>query len=125
MNALLTILWGTRTAKTVTLVGGSIAAVFGAITAAHTAWPFVDPYVPAHRGYVVEKVGDVQTTTNELLRWKFEDTRSRLQSEYDGWTIQLQKEQEPQTRSLIESRIKQLDKDKKQIDERIEKLPGK
>ena len=109
----------------ITLAGGTITAIFTVITAAHTAWPIVDPYVPAHRGYVVEKVGDVQTTTNELLRWKFEDTRAKLRADAEGWTIQLQKEQDPQTRSLIQQRVQQLTVEQKQLDERLQKLENK
>jgi hypothetical protein len=116
--------WGTKGAKIVTVICGAIAAAFGAITAAHTAWPIVDPYVLAHRGYVVEQVGGVQATTNELLMWKSEDTKNKIQSEISGWTIQLQKEPDPQTRSLIQQRVRQLDVEQQQIDERIRKLRG-
>lgn len=108
-----------------TVIGGTIAAVFGAITAAHTAWPIVDPYLLAHRGYVIEKVGDVQATTNELLIWKFEDKKNQIASDIAGWTIQMQKEADPQTKKLIEQRIKQLGSDQTQIDERIRKIKGK
>ena len=108
----------------ITLCGGAIAAVFGAITAAHTAWPLVDPYILAHRGYVIEKIGGVQATTNELLIWKSEDSLAKLRADSEGWKIQLQKETDPQTKRLIEQRIEQLKRDQQQVDERIRKLKG-
>ncbi len=114
----------TPNVKMVSIVAGTIAAVFGAITAAHTAWPIVDPYILAHRGFVIEKVGGVQATTNELLLWKVEDTKAKLKADADGWAIQLQKEQDPQTKRLIEQRIQQINVDQQQMDERIRKLKG-
>ena len=116
--------WGTKVAKTVTVLAGTAAAIFSLITAAHTAWPIVDPYLLAHRGYVIQQVGGVQATTNELLLWKFEDTKNKLKADADGWTIQLQKEQDPQTRGLIQQRVQQLGVEQKQIDDRIKQLKG-
>ena len=108
----------------ITLCGGAIAAIFGAITAAHTAWPIVDPYMLAHRGYVLEKIGGVQATTNELLIWKSEDSLAKLRADSEGWKIQLQKETDEQTKRLIQNRIQQLNADQQQVEERIRKLKG-
>ncbi len=110
--------------KVATMIIGGIAAVLGVITAAHTAFPIVDPYLLAHRGYVIERIGGVQSTTNELLLWKFEDSKNKIKADQEGWKIQLQKEQDPQTRTLIEQRIQQLATDQQQVDERIRKLKG-
>lgn len=110
--------------KVIALVIGGISLVGGAITAVHAAWPIVDPYVLAHRGYVVEKIGGVQTTTNELLQWKFEDTKAKLRADADGWNIQMQKENDPQTKTLIQKQIQQLNVEQQNIDERIRKLKG-
>lgn len=111
-------------AKRLTVIGGCIAAVFGAITATNAAWPIVGPFAPAHRGYVTEKVGDVQTTTNELLLWKFEDSKNKITADQEGWKIQITKETDPQTKGMIQRRIDQLDNDQRQVDDRIRKLKG-
>ena len=95
-----------------------VVAISGAIVGVAAAWPIVEWAIPAHRGYVLEHVGDVRTTTNELLLWKAEDTKNKIKSDREGWAIQIQKEQDPQTRNLIQNRIQQLDADHAQVDER-------
>lgn len=105
-------------------IAGVVAAISGAIVSVAAAWPLVEWAFPAHRGLLYEKVGGVQATTNELLIWKFEDNKSRLKAESGGWAIQLQKETDPQTRSLIQQRIDQLDREQRDVDGRINKLRG-
>ena len=111
-------------AKGLTVAGGCVAAVFGAITATSAAWPIVGQFAPAHRGYVIEQVGGVQATTNELLIWKFEDAKNKITADQEGWKIQITKETDPQTKTMIQRRIEQLDTDQRQVDERIRKLKG-
>ncbi len=60
MGPILSAMWGTKTAKIITVFGGAMISIFGAITAAHTAWPIVDPYMLAHRGYVQETIKPLQ-----------------------------------------------------------------
>ncbi len=96
----------------------------GAIVGAAQAWPLVEPYIFAHRGYVLEKVIPVQNTVNEVLIWKAEDIKNKIKTDTNGWVIQLQKEQDGQTRSLIQRQIEQLNAEQAQIDERIKKLKG-
>jgi len=96
----------------------------GAIVGVAQAWPFVDRYIVAHRGLVYDQVSEVRTTTNELLMWKFEDAKNKNKADANGWTIQLQKEQDPQTRALIQKQLEQLGTEQQQIDERIKKLKG-
>ena len=117
-------LWGNRTAKTITVICGAFASIFGLITAAHTAWPIVDPYVLAHRGYVLEKIGGVQATTNDLLIWKFEDNRDRAKADVEDKRILLQKEDNPQIRALIQQNIDSSSQKQKEYDDRIRKLRG-
>lgn len=96
----------------------------GAIVGTVEAWPYVEPYLVAHRGYVAEQVGGVRTTVGEVLIWKAEDARNKIKADISGWNIQLQKEQDPQTRALIERQLEQLASDQKQNDERLRKLRG-
>lgn len=95
----------------------------GAIVGVAQAWPLIEPWMVAHRGYVTSQVSVVQATTNDLLRWKLEDAKSKLQADREGWAIQLQKENDPQTKVLIEKRIEQLKADERQNNERLGKLP--
>lgn len=118
----ITPLTGPKIAKIVGVFAASVAAFFGAITAISSAWPVVEPYVLAHRGYVHEQVGGVQTTTNELLIWKFEDIRNRAKAEADSWRIQLQKEPNGSTRDLIERRIEALEGEQREASDRIRTL---
>lgn len=41
-----------RTAKGLTILFGTMASVAGAITAVNAAWPTMEPWLAAHRGYV-------------------------------------------------------------------------
>lgn len=103
-------------------IAGIAGAISGAIVSVAAAWPLVEWAFPAHRGLVYDKVGGVQTTTNELLIWKFEDSKSRLKSEMGGWTIQLQKETDPAQKALIQQRIRDLDREQSSYDDRIRRL---
>lgn len=109
----------------ITTVAGTVAAIFGAITAVSSAWPTVDPYFLAHRGYVVEKVGGVQQNVNELLVWKTEDAKARNNAEYEAWTIQLQREQDPQAKALIQQRLLTIQREQQQLDERINSIKSR
>lgn len=103
-------------------VAGAVGAITGAIVGIAAAWPIIEFMAPAHRGYVVEQIGGVRTTTNELLIWKFEDTRDRKKSEASSWNIQVQKETDQNQRALIQQRIEQLTNEQKVLDERIQRL---
>lgn len=106
-------------------VGGAVGAIMGAVVGIAAAWPYIDPYLVAHRGYVINKVDTVQTPINELLIWKFEDAKNKAASEQADWSIKLPKESDPQTRVMIERRIDQLKVEQRQIDDRIDKLRGR
>lgn len=110
--------------RNMTKMAAGVVAITGAIVGVAKAWPYVEPYLLAHRGYVIEHIGGVQATTNELLIWKFEDAKSRSKADMEGWTIQMQKENDPQTRTLIQRRIEQLNVEQQQYDQRIRALRG-
>lgn len=128
-------LWGTRAAKMVTVIAGTFAAVLGAITAAHTAWPIVEPAMPVlhfhMRGYVGEKLGEVilkvggiQATTDELLIWKFEDNRDRAKAETEDKRILLEKEENPKIKAMIQENIESSVRKQQDYTDRIKKLKG-
>jgi hypothetical protein len=110
--------------RNATKLAGAVVAITGAIVGVAKAWPYVEPYLLAHRGYVLEQVGGVTATTNELLIWKSEDSQERIKSEISGWAIQLQKESDPQQKHLIEQRLRELNDAAKRHQERINRLRG-
>lgn len=103
-------------------LSGVVAAISGAVVSGAAAWPLVEWMIPAHRGYVLEKVAKVQDTTTELLLWKFEDTRNRAEVEINNLNILMKKETDPQVRLLIQKNIDQQRKDQGELDERIKLL---
>ena len=106
-------------------IASSVGAVSGAIVATAAAWPHVESVAPAHRGYVVEKVGDVRSVTNELQKWRFEDAKAKLSADSANWNIQLQREKDPNTRALIQQNIERIDREKQAVEDRLNALRGK
>lgn len=107
-----------RWAKVATMVSAFTGAIIG--TAA--AWPIIEWMVPVHRGLLYHEISDVKVPINELLIWKFEDAKKKAEGEASDWTIKLQKEDDPDTRRMIQKRINELKKDQDVSDERIKKL---
>lgn len=109
-------------AKRVTIFFGAVAAVSGAITATAKAWPLIEPYMIAHRGYVIEHVGSTDAKVNELLKYQAEDKKDKILAERSSWAIQKQKESDPATQGLIQQRLDQLDQEEHRINQRIQTL---
>lgn len=112
-----------RRLSTFSKVVGLVGAICAAIVSFAAAWPIVEPYMLAHRAYVISQVGVVQATTNDLLRWKLEDASSKLKADREGWMIQMQKENDPQTKALIQNRIEQLLIEERRNNERLATVP--
>ena len=106
-------------------IAGIVGAVSGAIVGVAAAWPIVHVAVPALRGYVLEQVGDVRATTNELLLWKFEDQKNTLNREQRGLNILLKKETDPDLQRDIHRSIEKSAKEESVIEDRIKKIKGK
>lgn len=118
MNIFSTI-WGLKGAKMITIVAGTIAALAGAVTAAHKAWPLVEPAVPAHRGYVVQQISDVRQTANQLLIWKFEDAKERAERDAASAEILLRKERDEEVQKLIRRQIEDSQRRAREYEQRI------
>ena len=103
---------------TLTTAFALIAAFGGAIK----VWPEVEPLMPAHRGYVVEQVGEYRPTINQLLKWRAQDAKQRVDQEFTQWEVKLKTESDPQTRQLIERRLQQLQQNRADIDLQIKQL---
>jgi hypothetical protein len=111
----------------------AIGAVCGAIVGVSTAWAYVEWAVPAHRALLrytaqevkaeaMKKIAEQQMTTNELLIWKSEDMKAKAQEQMAGWNIQLQKEQDPQVKYLINQNIERLKVEARDAEDRIRRL---
>jgi hypothetical protein len=104
------------------VVIGAVTGMMGTAVGVAEGWPLVEPYLIAHRGYVIYQIGEIRTPLNELTLWRLEDLRSRKEGEIASWTIQLQKENDPSTRVLMEERVQQLQQEKDSINTRIRSL---
>lgn len=116
---------------------GKIAGVVGAITAAiigvATAWPLIEPYVAAHRGYVrhvAAEIGDKNELAQHQNRKVIRDLqieqadgkRDQIEEAIFKWEIELAKITDEQARFLINSRIRELQNTKSKLENQIETL---
>lgn len=106
----------------------TIAAVAGAITGTVAAWPHVEPGTPVlwyqFRSEKAAIRNEYQQTLNELLQWKFEESKQKLMSDISSAKIMLEqsKDQSPQVKALIEEKITALSKQVKEVDDRLSML---
>lgn len=63
-NLLHALAWSTGVRKSITLTAGAIAAVAGAITAANSAWPIIDPAIPALHYWVNSQIAPILMVQN-------------------------------------------------------------
>lgn len=107
-------------------VAGGVAAIAAAITALPKATEIVEPYGPAHRGFVretaAERIDPLKQTTDILLYWKLEDQKNRAKQEEGSWNVQLQREKDQGARALIQQQIERATADQKRIDGQLQKL---
>jgi len=112
--------------RNVVYVAGGVAAIAAAITALPKATDVVEPFSPAHRGYVRDtarqQLEPLSRDTDVLLRWKLEDQRTRAKQEEGGWSVQLQREKDPTAKTLIQQQLDRSIAEQKQIEERLQKL---
>lgn len=99
-------------------------ALFGAAVSIAHGWPLLEPFFPAHRGYVVEQVGQLTPTVNQLLIWQTEDTISKVDQDRAAWEIKLPNESDAQTRGMIQRQIEGLKQKHDELDQRARKLRG-
>jgi hypothetical protein len=107
-------------------IAGGVGAIAAAVAALPKATEVVEPYGPAHRGFVrettAEKIDPIRQTTDVLLYWKLEDQKNRAKQEEGSWNVQLQREHDPGARALIQQQIERATSDQKRIDGQLQKL---
>ncbi len=114
-----------RTVKLVSYVG----VVSGAIVASAQAWPILEPYWYAHRGYV-RQYDDAHANAiiKRLIQVQLDrdnDQRQRLLDEAAKREIELQSDQAkqlPQYRDLVQSRVDRIKSELNTLDEQDKSL---
>ena len=121
--------WSTPLRKSCTV----LAAIFGFITAFASAWPNMEPLMPAHRAYArdltdhVEKVAETYANKNAaILRdvqiEQAEGKRDAVNGEIFKWTIELNKTADENVKPLISEQIRRLSGAKDKLDDQIKTL---
>ena len=124
--------------KPLTLIGviktfGLVMATIVATITAINLWPKY--YWVAHRGYVDEKsqellrdvgktLAPIIPTVNELAIGRLETEISTVDSEIASWTIKITSETDPQTKGMMEQRIKELHRKKEFLNNKLGLLRG-
>jgi len=125
-----------RHLRGITILFGTAAAVFGAITAGSSAWPVIEPALPAHRGHVTSIVNDKAEELQRALRRAetkavegrletIEVRRTMVDKELFEIDIMLRRSTPPledQFRGSLELRKRALDDDRKNLDYRLDQL---
>jgi hypothetical protein len=115
---------------------GSVGIIFGAIYSTAQAWPFIEPYWWAHRGYVryyddmhvaklVKQLTDVQLIQDDIKLVQNDERRQRLIDESAKREIELQGEQAkqlPQYRDLVQDRVNRIKQELKTLEEQDNSL---
>jgi uncharacterized protein (DUF3084 family) len=97
------------------------------LSGAIKGWPDIEPYIPAHRGFVIERVQkvdkDIKPVINQLLLGDMQRELRRLErdlaeadKEKAQWLIKLPTEPDADTRVMIQKRVNQIEMDKAKLE---------
>lgn len=110
--------WASPLKKGVT----SAVLFFSFVTGAAAAWPHVEPWLAAHRGYVrfvvnenKEVLRDVQLDLANQKRESVEDSKSK-------WQLELSKAATEQARDLIQQRLRELERIHERLNSQIRSI---
>ena len=108
---------------------GIIGVSAGAIYSTAEAWPYVEPLLAAHRGYVrAYDIEQMKPFVERLIRVQVAQNRDRRQTLLDEAAkreIELQGDQAkqlPQYRALIQERVNRISEELKTLDEQDNSL---
>jgi uncharacterized protein (DUF3084 family) len=118
--------WSTPVRKTMTSLTLAFSFIIG-LSGVIRGWSDIDPFLPAHRGYVIQRVQavdkDIKPVINQLLLGDMQRELRRLdrdQAEADKekaqWLIKQPTEPDADTRNMIQKRINQIDLDKAKLE---------
>lgn len=114
-------------------IAGVVGAIFGAIASGAIAWPHIEPWLAAHRGYVREVSAAVSTELKEaqdkgysaLRDLQVETANGKLDQTEDNiakWNVELNKAADDQAKQLIQGQIRKLDATRDGLKEQIKTL---
>jgi predicted negative regulator of RcsB-dependent stress response len=121
--------WSTPLRKSCTV----LAAIFGLIAAFASAWPVMEPFIPAHRAYArdltehVEKVAENYATKNAaILRdvqiEQAEGKRDAVASELFKWQVELNKTSDENIKPMVQEQIRRLNNIQDKLNDQIKTL---
>jgi hypothetical protein len=116
--------WYRGLSRVVKLIG-YVGVVSGTITATALAWPRVEPYWIAHRGYVLDHEHPLLSRIIEIELKSNDARRERLLNEAPQRELDLQSpqaQQAPQYKALIQDRLRNIKQELYTIDQQNEKL---
>jgi hypothetical protein len=123
-----TINWWMSLNRTVKIIG-AVGVISGAVYSVAQAWPLVEPFWYAHRGYVRwyddEHLSNVLHRLNKIQLVQDEDRRQRLLDEAAKREIELQGDQAkqlPQYRDLVQDRVNRIKSELKTLEEQDSNL---
>lgn len=114
-------------------IAGIVGALTGAVVGAAAAWPILEPYLAAHRGYVrfiaMEATGKYQADQLESRRVvrdiqveQADGKREQTEEAIFKWQLELAKAPDEQARQLISNRIRELQNTKAKLINQIDTL---
>lgn len=106
-------------------VMGVASVTFGSIVGFATAFPYVEPYLAAHRGYVREQRSPLLERIIEVQLQQNDNRTERLVEKSKQYELELQSDQAkalPQYRALVQDRVDRIKHELKTIDEKNNSL---
>lgn len=110
--------------RTVKIIG-YVGVVSGAIVSAATAFPIVEPWIVAHRGYVRSENTPLLHRVIEIQLQANENRRERLINDMKRYETELQSDQVkqlPQYRDLVQQQVERASQEIRTIDEQNKSL---
>ncbi len=112
---------------------GIVVAITAAIVGVATAWPLLEPWVAAHRGYVREVSSAIEFKLNlaqikgyaairDIQIEQAEGKRDQVEDSIFKWNIEMEKAPDLQSKSLIADRIRDLQNIKRKLDSQLDTL---
>lgn len=125
--------WVLKRVRRIMWVSGVVAAISGGIVGGAKAWPLVEPYFLAHRGYVRDYTTQISDKANagqedsrrvirDLQIEQAEGKRDQADDSLLKWRVELGKASDAQTVQLIAKQITTLETMKSKLVNQIQTL---
>ena len=117
--------WALRRIKRILWVSAAVATLSGGLVGGVKAWPLLEPWVFAHRGYVREAGSPLLQRLIKVQLKQTEDDRRKLLRDAQRLELELQSDQSkatPQYHALVQKEIERVKNDLKDNDEQQKSL---